>query len=167
MSFLLSKDTVNGALGTAYLTVNGQQVELVGFKNIQALASIQSSDMKCVGTNAVQDKPNGAKQTGKGNIYYGSNGSNRFRDMVLNYITTGQITYFDIQIDNTDPSVSMGNQVSAYYDCHLTGDIPLSILDSEESMLNYDFNFAYSRVAMIQKFSDPTNVGTIQTPSTT
>ena len=46
MSFLLSKDTVNGALGTAYMTVNGQQVELIGFKNIQTLASIQSSDMK-------------------------------------------------------------------------------------------------------------------------
>lgn len=158
MSFLLERDTVNGALGMAYVTRNGQNVELIGFKNIQTMASIQTQDMKNVGTTRVQDKPNGAKQTGKGNIYYGSNGSNMFRDMVLNYINNGVMEYFDIQIINNDPTVSMGNQIGAYYGCHLTGDIPLSILDSEESMLNYDFNFAYTNAGMLQKFSDPTNV---------
>ena len=167
MAYLLAKDTVNGAEGKIFVTIDGKNIEVAGMRNITTNGEMQNQDMRVIGTRKIQDKPNGAKQTGKGNIYYGSNGSNRFRDMVLNYITTGQITYFDIQIDNTDPSVSMGNQVSAYYDCHLTGDIPLSILDGEESMLNYDFNFAYSRVAMIQKFSDPTNVGAIQTPSTT
>ena len=63
------------------------------------------------------------------------------------------------QINNSDPSTSVGNQVAAYYGCHLTGDIPLSILDDEQAMLRYDFNFAYTRVAMIQKFTEPTNVG--------
>lgn len=65
-------------------------------------------------------------------------------DMVLNYIQNGVTEYFDIQINNTDPSTSVGSQIGAYYGCHLTGDIPLSILNDEESMLNYDFNFAYS-----------------------
>ena len=32
------------------------------------------------------------------------------------------------------------------------------ILNDEESMLNYDFNFAYTSVGMLQKFSDPTSV---------
>ena len=85
--------------------------------------------------------------------------ANMFRDMVLNYIQNGVTEYFDIQINNTDPSTSVGSQIGAYYGCHLTGDIPLSILNDEESMLNYDFNFAYTRVGMIQKFTDPTNVG--------
>lgn len=157
--FLMERDTVNGAEGTAYVTRNGKNVELVGFKNIQTLGGIQSSDMKCVGTRLIQDKPSGVKLTAKGNVYYGSNGSNMFRDMVLNYIQNGVVEYFDIQINNSDPTVSMGNQIGAYYGCHLTGDIPLSILDSDQSMLNYDFNFAYTRVGMIQKFNDPTNVG--------
>ena len=54
---------------------------------------------------------------------------------------------FDIQITNQDPTTSVGSQVMAYYGCHLTGEIPISILDSEESMLNYDFNFAWTRAA--------------------
>lgn len=159
MSFLLSNDAVNGAEGTAFVTRKGRNVELVGFKNLQTMGGIQSSDMRCVGTRIIQDKPNGVKLTGKGNIYYGSNGSNMFRDMLLNYINNGVIEYFDIQINNTDPTISQGNQVAAYYGCHLTGDIPLSLLDDEQAMLTYDFNFAYTRVAMVEKFSDPVNVG--------
>lgn len=159
MSYLLARDTVNGAEGTIFVTRDGKNVEVVGMKNIQTTASIQSTDMRTIGTRSIQDKPNGAKQTGKGNVYYGSNGSNMFRDMVLNYIQNGVTEYFDIQINNTDPSTSVGNQIAAYYGCHLTGDIPLSILDDEQAMLAYDFNFAYTRVAMIQKFTDPTNVG--------
>lgn len=159
MSYLLERDTVNGAEGTVFVTRNGQNVEVVGMKNIQTMAGLQGTDMRTIGTRKIQDKPNGAKQTGKGNIYYGSNGSNMFRDMVLNYINNGVTEYFDIQINNTDPTISQGNQIGAYYGCHLTGDIPQSILDDEQAMLSYDFNFAYTRAAMIQKFNDPANVG--------
>lgn len=159
MSYLLSRDTVNGAEGTVFVTRNGQQVEVVGMKNIQTIGGIQSSDMRTIGTRIIQDKPNGVKLTAKGNVYYGSNGSNLFRDMVLNYIQNGIMEYFDIQINNTDPTTSVGNQIGAYYGCHLTGDIPLSILDDEQAMLNYDFNFVYTRVGLIQGFTNPTNVG--------
>ena len=159
MSYLLSRDTVNGAEGTVFVTRNGQQVEVVGLKNIQTIGGIQSTDMKTIGTRVIQDKPNGVKLTAKGNVYYGSNGSNMFRDMVLNYIQNGIMEYFDIQINNTDPTTSVGNQIGAYYGCHLTGDIPLSILDDEQAMLSYDFNFVYTRVGLIQGFTNPTNVG--------
>ncbi len=159
MSYLLSRDTVNGAEGTAFVTRNGQQVEVVGLKNIQTIGGIQSTDMKTIGTRVIQDKPNGVKLTAKGNVYYGSNGSNMFRDMVLNYIQNGIMEYFDVQINNTDPTTSVGNQIGAYYGCHLTGDIPLSILDDEQAMLAYDFNFVYTRVGLIQGFTNPTNVG--------
>ena len=159
MSYLLSRDTVNGAEGTVFVTRNSQQVEVVGLKNIQTVGGIQSTDMKTIGTRVIQDKPNGVKLTAKGNVYYGSNGSNMFRDMVLNYIQNGIVEYFDVQINNTDPTTSVGNQIGAYYGCHLTGDIPLSILDDEQAMLAYDFNFVYTRVGLIQGFTNPTNVG--------
>lgn len=159
MSYLLSRDTVNGAEGTVFVTRNGQQVEVVGLKNIQTIGGIQSTDMKTIGTRVIQDKPNGVKLTAKGNVYYGSNGSNMFRDMVLNYIQNGIMEYFDVQINNTDPTTSVGTQIGAYYGCHLTGDIPLSILDDEQAMLSYDFNFVYTRVGLIQGFTNPTTVG--------
>lgn len=154
--YLLSKDTVSGASGKVILTVDGKNVEVAGMRNITTNAEIQSTDMRVIGTKRIQDKPNGAKLTGKGNIYYGSN---LFTDMVLDYINRGIIREFTVQIINDDPATSLGSQDMAYYGCHLTGTIPLSILDSQEAMMNYDFNFAWTRVSRLRSFNDPEQLG--------
>lgn len=159
MSYLLARDTVNGAEGKIFVTRSGRSIEIAGMRNIQTNSEVQSSDMRVIGTRKIQDKPNGAKLTGTGNVFYGSNGSNMWRDMVLQYINTGVMEEFDIQITNNDPTTSIGSQNMAYYGCHLTGTIPISILNSEEAMLNYDFNFVYTRVAKLQGFNDPTELG--------
>jgi hypothetical protein len=156
MSYLLAKDTVNGASGKIFITVDGKNIEVACMRNITTNAEIQSSDMRVIGTKKIQDKQNGAKLTGTGNIYYGTN---IFTDMVLDYINKGITREFDIQLTNDDPATSIGSQVMAYYGCHLTGTIPLSILNDEEAMLNYDFNFAWTRVARLQAFNDPAQLG--------
>lgn len=156
MAYLLAKDTVNGAEGTIVITRNGQNYVIAGMRNIRATGNIQSEDMRVVGTRAIQQKPNGVRLTGTGNIYYGYD---LFRDIVLQYINTGYMEEFDIQITNNDPTTSLGSDVTAYYGCHLTGEIPLSVLDSEVSMLNYDFNFAYTRVQKLQSFNAPATLG--------
>ena len=156
MSYLLARDTVNGAEGKIFVTLNGKNIEVACMKNIRTSAEIQSNDMRVIGTRTIQNKPNGAKQTGTGNIYYGTN---LFTDMVLQYINTGVMPEFDIQITNDDPATTIGTQAMAYYGCTLTGEIPLSILNDEEAMLNYDFNFAYTRVSRLQAFNDPAQLG--------
>ncbi len=156
MSFLLAKDTVNGAEGKIFITIDGKNIEVACMKNITTNAEIQADDMRVIGTRKIQSKLNGAKLTGTGNIYYGSN---LFTDMVLSYINTGIMQQFDIQITNSDPATSIGSQVMAYYGCTLTGTIPISILNDEEAMLNYDFNFTYTDVARLQRFNDPQQLG--------
>ncbi len=156
MAYLLAKDTVNGAEGSIFVTRNGASVEVAGMRNIRAGATVQSNDMKVIGTRTIQSKNNGAKLTGKGNIYYGSN---LFTDMILEYINTGVMPEFDSQITTRDPAPSIGNQVVAFYGCTLTGDIPIAILDNEETMLNYDFEFAYTRVARLETFKSPVALG--------
>lgn len=156
MSYLLAKDTVDGAEGRVYITQNGRSVEVAGMNNIQANAEIQSNEMKVIGTRTIQSKSSGAKLTGKGNIYYGTN---LFTDMVLQYINTGVMPEFDIQITNNDKSTTLGSQVMAFYGCTLIGTIPLSILDSENDMMSYDFEFAYTRMARLEAFKDPAQLG--------
>lgn len=156
MSYLLAKDAPNGAEGSVVVTREGRNYVVAGMRNIQGNAELQSSDMRVIGTRKIQDKPNGAKLSGTGNIYYGTN---LWTDMVLEYINTGVMPEFDIQITNNDPTTTVGSQVVAYYGCHLTGTIPISILNSEEAMLNYDFNWVYTRVARLQSFNDPAQLG--------
>lgn len=156
MAYLLAKDTLNGAEGNIVITRDCNNYVVAGMRNITASVDIQSDDMPVIGTRVIQDKPKGGKQTGKGNIYYGSN---IFTDMVLQYMTTGSMPEFNIQITNSDATTTLGTQVMAFYGCHLTGEIPMAVLDSEEAMLNYDFNFAYTRMARLQKFSEPAQLG--------
>lgn len=156
MAYLLAKDTVNGAEGKIFITVDGKNIEVACMRNITTNGEIQGEDMRVIGTRKIQNKPNGAKLTGTGNIYYGTN---LFTDMVLKYINEGIMTQFDIQITNRDPSTTIGSQTIAYYGCQLTGTIPLSILNDEESMLNYDFNFTYTNVARLTAFNDPAELG--------
>ena len=144
MSYLMAQDTLNGAEGKITITRNGRILEAAGMRNIKTIAGIQTSDMKTIGTR---------------NVYFGSNGSNLFTDMVLNYIENGVQDMFDITITNQDPTSSVGAQVMGYYGCVLTGDIPLSILDDEEAMLSYDFNFSYTSVKRLEAFNDPANLG--------
>lgn len=156
MSYLLAADTVNGAEGKVVVTRNGKRIEVAGMRNLTTNAEIQSNDMRVIGTRKIQNKNNGVKITGTGNIYYGSN---LWTDMVLEYINTGAMPQFDIQITNNDPTTSIGAQVMAYYGCTLTGTIPLSILNDEEAELNYDFSFACTSVQRLQSFTDPANLG--------
>lgn len=156
MSYLLARDTVNGAEGKIFVTLDGKNIEVACMKNIRTTAEIQGNDMRVIGTRTIQNKSNGAKLAGSGNIYYGTN---LFTDMVLQYINTGVMPEFDIQITNSDPTTTIGTQAMAYYGCTLTGEIPLSILNDEEAMLAYDFNFAYTRVSRLQSFNDPEKLG--------
>lgn len=156
MAFLLERDTISGKEGKAFLTQNGKNVELFGIKKIQTTADIQSTDMTVVGTRKIQSKPTGVKQEGTGTVYYGTP---LFVEMALQYANTGVMPYFDIQITNNDPTTTVGEQVMAYYGCKLTGQIPLSILDSDTDMLTFDISFTYSSVAMLQSFHDPAQLG--------
>lgn len=156
MPYLLAQDTVNGAEGSIFITRNGKNQQIAGMRNINTQAEIQSIDMKVIGTRLIQDKPNGVKMTGSGNIYYGSN---VFLDMLLEYIKTGVMPEFSIQIINKDPATTIGQQNMVYYGCKLTGTIPMSILNDEEELLNYDFSFSISKVSRLTAFKDPKKLG--------
>ena len=106
MSYLLAKDTVNGAEGKIFVTANEKNMEVACMRNITTNADIQSNDMRVIGTRTIQDKPNGVKLTGTGNIYYGTN---LWTDMVLQYIQTGVMPEFNIQLTNNDPTTTVGS----------------------------------------------------------
>lgn len=156
MAYLLAKDTINGAEGKIFITSQGRNIEVACMKNVRVVTELQSTDMRVIGTRTIQDKANGAKITGSGNIYYGTN---VFTDMVMEYINTGVMPEFDIQIINHDPTTSVGMQSIAVYGCHLTGEIPIAVLNDEEAMLNYDFSFAGTRLARLESFNEPAQLG--------
>ena len=147
MSFLLERDTLHGAAGKAFLIVDGRVRELFGAKKIQTQAEIQGTDMKVIGT----------KQTGTGTCYYGTP---IFADMLAQYIREGRMPYFTLQTTNDDKATSVGVQTIAYYNCKLSGTVPLSVLDADADMLTFDFSFTYEDFEILSRFNEqPAQLG--------
>lgn len=156
MPFLLERDTLHGASGTAFITQDGQVRQLFQAKKIQANASVQSTDMKVIGTKIIQDKSTGVKQTGSMTIYYGTP---LFTQMAVQYANTGEMPYFDMQITNDDPTTTVGQQVIALYGCKISGDIPIALMDADSDMLEQPVNFSYTKAEVLQAFNDPASYG--------
>ena len=156
MSFLLERDTLHGAAGKAFLTINGQVKELFGAKKVQTQAEIQGTDMKVIGTKKTQNKPGSVKQTGTGTVYYGTS---LFVEMLAQYIHEGVMPYFTLQVTNDDKASSVGVQTIAYYNCQLSGTVPISVLDADSDMLTFDFSFTYEDFEILSAFNDPAELG--------
>ena len=112
--------------------------------------------MKVIGTKKAQDKPGSVKQTGTMTVYYGTP---LFLDMLAQYIRNGVMPYFNLQTTNDDPTTTVGVQTVVYYNCKLSGTIPLSILDAEADMLTMDISFTYEDFEPLSTFHDPAETG--------
>lgn len=155
MAFLLERDALNGKEGQGFMTIDGRNVEMFGLKSFQTDANFQEADFKVVGTRLVQKKTTGVELTGSMTIYYGSP---EFIALVQDYIKTGKLPYFTLQITNEDPSTSVGTQTVAYYNVKLQS-VPLSILDADAEWLSADVSFSYTSFEILQAFTAPAQLG--------
>ena len=155
MAYLLERDALNGKEGRALCTVNGKQIELFGVKNLKIDYSLDSSDFKVVGTRLVQKKTTGIQLTGSMTIVYGTP---TFKQMIKDYMTTGAIPYFTLQITNNDPATTVGEQTIALYNCRLnSGNI--AQLDADADFLTEDVSFDFTQFEILKSFHDPERLG--------
>lgn len=155
MSYLLERDAINGKEGRAVCTINGKQVELFGVKNLKIDYSIDSADFKVVGTRLVQKKSTGIQLTGSMTIVYGTP---QFKQMVKEYMLTGAIPYFTLQVTNSDPATTVGTQTIALYNCRLnSGNI--AQLDADADFLTEDVSFDFTQFEILESFHDPEQLG--------
>jgi len=155
-NFLLARDTIHGAAGSAFITQDGVVKELFAAKKIDAKANVSSTDMKVIGTKRIQNKNGGVKLTGTGTMYYVTSD---FARMVEQYVHTGHMPVFNMQVTNDDEAASIGVQTVALYRCQLTGDIPIFILDDSSDMLTFDFSFSFEDFEILSPFQAPTELG--------
>lgn len=155
MAYLLERDALNGKEGRAVCTINGKQIELFGVKNIKIDYSLDSSDFKIVGTRLVQKKTTGVQLSGSMSIVYGTP---EFKQMVRDYMVTGAIPYFTLQIENNDPATTVGQQTIALYNCRLnSGNI--AQLDADADFLTEDVSFDFTQFEILKSFHSPERLG--------
>lgn len=155
MAFLLERDVLNGKSGSAVMTVDGENHELFQMKKFQSDAEFQESDFKVVGTTLVQKKTTGVTLTGTMTIYYGSP---YFIKLLQDYLKTGKLPYFTLQITNDDPGTTVGKQIVALYNCKLSK-VPVAMLDADSDWLEEEVSFSYTGLEVLNYFNDPATLG--------
>ena len=155
MAFLLERDALNGKSGSAVMTVDGENHELFQMKKFQSDAEFQESDFKVVGTTLVQKKTTGVTLTGTMTIYYGSP---YFIKLLQDYLKTGKLPYFTLQITNDDPGTTVGKQIVALYNCKLSK-VPVAMLDADTDWLEEEVSFSYTGLEVLNYFNDPATLG--------
>ena len=155
MSFLLERDALNGKSGSAVMTIDGENHELFQMKKFSSNAEFQESDFKVVGTTLVQKKTTGVTLTGTMTIYYGSP---YFIKLLQDYLKTGKLPYFTLQITNDDPGTTVGKQIVALYNCKLSK-VPVAMLDADTDWLEEEVSFSYTGLEVLNYFKDPDTLG--------
>ncbi|SDT25994.1 Phage tail tube protein [Paenibacillaceae bacterium GAS479] len=152
MSFLNAGDTLSGHSGTAYATIDNQNIEMFYVKNLRATAKKNKADIKTLGTRNTQKKATGWEGTGTLTIYYVTS---KFREMMQDYIRTGVDTYFDIQVTNEDPASTIGKQVVTLFGVNLD-EVVMAALDVESDALEEEIPFTFHNVNIGTAFNEPT-----------
>ena len=156
MSFLLERDALNGKQGSAFMTINGQNIEMFNIKKFQSDAEFQETDFKVVGTTLVQKKTTGVTLTGTMTIYYGTP---HFLRLLQEYLKTGRLPYFTLQITNDDPATSVGTQTVVLYNVKLQKH-PVAMLDADAGFLEMEVSFSYTNIEVLNYFNDaPAQLG--------
>jgi len=146
---LAALDTIFGALGRAYITVDGSREELLYAKNIEATVEKNKVELSVLGQTGKKHKAGGWNGTGSMTIYYCTT---LFRDMMLKYMKTGVDTYFDLVIENMDPGSHIGRQTLLLKRCNLDNVI-LSKIDIEEEAMEEEVNFTFEDADLLNRFS--------------
>lgn len=156
MAYLLERDTLNGKEGSAFIiTEDKKNEELFNVKSIKVDFSVEESDMKVVGTRIVQKKTTGVSYTGSMTIYYGTD---KFKAMLREYVTTGRMPYFDLQITNDDPATSVGIQTCVLRNCKINSG-SLAMLDADADFLTEDVSFTFTKFEILKQFHRPPILG--------
>lgn len=147
---LASHDTLSGKEGRAYAKIGGNNEELFFARSIEATVEKTKAEVKALGKRMVGHKTTGLSGTGSMTIYYMSP---LFRSLISQYKLTGEDVYFDLVIENDDPSSDVGKQSVLLNDCNLDSTL-LAMLDGDsDDPLEEDADFTFEDFEILQHFN--------------
>ena len=150
MATLAVESVVNGAMGRCIATIDGNVEELFYVKNIEVSVEKEKGEIKVLGQTGTKHKANGWSGSGSMTIYYCTS---KFRAMMMRYIKEGVDTYFDILIENEDPSTKIGKQTAIVKGVNLDS-IVMAKLDIDSTELDEDIDFTFNYIDLLNEFGE-------------
>lgn len=146
---MLSKDAISAALAECYVTINGNRYNFMQAINLEATVEKNKTEVPILGKTGKGNKANGWTGSGSAEFHFNSS---IFREMMYNYQTTGEDTYFEIQVTNNDPTSSVGAQTVILKNCNLDSVI-LAAFDADGDNLTESIDFTFDEFEIPKKFN--------------
>ena len=150
MAKLKSFDPISGKEGVAYAKINGNNEELFFAKTIEASVEKAKSEIKAIGRRMTGHKTTGMSGSGSMTLYYLTP---LFRQMLKQYKDTGVDIYFDMVVENNDPSSSAGKQTTLLMDCNLDSVVLTKLDGDSDDPLEEDADFTFEDYDILQEFT--------------
>lgn len=147
---LNSGDTISGREGRAYAKINGNNEELFFSKNVEATVEKAKAEIKALGRRMTGHKTTGMNGTGSMTLYYMSP---LFRSLLKQYKDEGVDLYFDLVIENDDPSSAAGKQTTLLLGCNLDSTIIAKLDADSDDPLEEDADFTFEDFDILTPFN--------------
>lgn len=150
MKTLNAPDTISGKEGRAYAKIDGNNEDLFMAKTIEATVEKAKSEVKAIGKRMTGHKTTGGNGTGSMTLYYLTP---LFRQLVKRWKKTGVDIYFDMVIENEDPSSAAGKQSILLIGCNLDSVVLAKLDGDSDDPLDEDIDFTFEDFDILTPFN--------------
>lgn len=144
-----AKDVVAAKMASAFVTIDGNRYLLFQAKNLEAKLEKDKQEVAILGRMSKGHKTVSVNGTGSMTIY---KNTALFDQMLLKLKSTGEDTYFDMQISNNDPTSAAGRQTSILKDCNIDSAI-VANYDADGEWLEQDIDFTFEDIEQPEQFA--------------
>lgn len=150
MKTLNAPDTISGKEGRAYAKIDGNNEDLFMAKTIEASVEKAKSEVKAIGKRMTGHKATGGNGTGSMTLYYLTP---LFRQLVKRWKETGVDIYFDMVVENEDPSSAAGKQSVLLIGCNLDSVVLAKLDGDSDDPLDEDIDFTFEDFDILTPFN--------------
>lgn len=150
MKELKSQDAISGKEGKAYAKIDGNNEEMFYARTIEATVEKTKSQIKAIGKRMVGHKTTGGEGTGSMTLYYMSP---LFRAKLAEWKRTGKDLYFDMVIENEDPSSATGKQTMLLIGVNLDSTLLAKLDGDSDDSLEEDVDFTFEDFEVLTSFN--------------
>lgn len=144
-----AKDSLQANLGKCTITNGTKRYNFMQAINLEANFEKTKEEIPVLGKTGKGNKSTGWKGTGSATFHYNTS---IFREMMADYKNTGKDVYFDITIENGDPTSDAGYQIVTLKDCNIDGGI-LAKFDADGGYLDEDMDFTFEDFEITHSFT--------------
>ncbi len=136
-----------------FVTLNGQRYSMLMCSNFEGKANVSTQDVPRMGSLITGKKATAVELSFTMTIY---KRTEIFDDAIDEFIRTGLMPLFDIQVSNDDPNMpAAGRSTKIFTDCLLDGDVLLAMAGAGDDFIEQEISGFAGGYNRPEKFTNP------------